>query len=736
MLKSSITLTLFMILCSRGIVIGQIKTVNREKYRIGITQTDKPITIDGILDEEPWKTADHTQKFQRVTPTDTGYAKAQTDVRLTYDKSNLYVGVICWDPTPGKRPVESLRRDYLFTKNDNFMLFLNTYNDQTNGFAFGLSAAGAQTEGLQYDGTKVNYSWDIKWRSKVKSYDDRWVCEISIPFRSIRYLGGDKEWGINFGRLDLKDNEKSAWAPMPRQFPHCSLPFVGSLVWDKPTEKAGLRISLIPYVTGKATKNYEAAGNTRYKYRYNAGFDAKMILSTALNLDLTVNPDYSQVEVDRQQTNLDRYELFFPEKRQFFLENSDLFANLGSETVRPFFSRRIGLARDSTGNLIENRIIGGARLSGNIGNRWRIGVMDMQTAEKNEIQAANYMVAVLQRQVFSRSSISAFIINKQLTGSTDNEINGGPDYNRIAGIEYNLSSPDNRWNGKAYYHQNIHGNPSFKDAAMATTLTFSSQYMTASLGQALTGSGYNAETGYVRRNGYYELFPSFMYKFFPESKRIISHGPSVKLDTYLDPYNSFSMTDRGTQFSYNFEFQNKSTVSADFAENFVKLLEPFDPTNTGGEELQTGKRFSWQEFGATFVSDPRKLLNFTLASRYGGYYNGTRLLLNGELNFRVQPYGSLAMVTTYNNINLPEPYSSAKLLLIGPRFDFTFTDKIFFTSFIQYNSQIDNLNLNMRFQWRFAPVSDLFIVYTENSSYPDYTIKNRGLVIKLSYWFN
>jgi hypothetical protein len=736
MLKSSITLTLFMILCGRGMVIGQIKTVNREKYRINITQTDKPITIDGILDEDAWKTADRTQKFQRVTPTDTGYAKAQTDVRLTYDKSNLYVGVICWDPTPGKRPVESLRRDYTFTKNDNFMLFLNTYNDQTNGFAFGLSAAGAQTEGLQYDGTKVNYSWDIKWRSKVKSYDDRWVCEISIPFRSIRYLGGDKEWGINFGRLDLKNNEKSAWAPMPRQFPHCSLPFVGTLVWDKPTDKAGLRISLIPYITGKATKDYEEDQNAGYKFKYNAGFDAKMILSTALNLDLTVNPDYSQVEVDKQQTNLDRYELFFPEKRQFFLENSDLFANLGSETVRPFFSRRIGLARDSAGKLIENRIIGGARLSGNVGNRWRIGVMDMQTAEKDEIKAANYMVAVLQRQVFSRSSISAFFINKQLTGSKDNEAVEGTDYNRIAGMEYNLSSPDNRWNGKAYYHQKIQGNPSLKDAALAASLTYSSQYMTASIGQALTGSGYSAEAGYIRRSGYYELFPSFMYKFFPESSTIVSHGPSFKLDTYLDPYDSFSMTDRETQLAYNIELQNKSSISADFTENFVRLLQPFDPTNTGGQELQTGERFNWQDFGATFTSDPRKMLNFTLTSRYGGYYNGNRLLLNGELNFRVQPYGSLAMVTTYNNIILPEPYKSADLLLIGPRFDFTFTDKIFFTSFIQYNSQIDNLNLNLRFQWRFAPVSDLFIVYTENSSYPNYSIKNRGLVIKLSYWFN
>jgi hypothetical protein len=271
---------------------------------------------------------------------------------------------------------------------------------------------------------------------------------------------------------------------------------------------------------------------------------------------------------------------------------------------------------------------------------------------------------------------------------------------------------------------------------MAANLTYSSQYLTASLNQALTGSGYNSETGYVRRKGYYQLNAEIAYKFFPENSRIISHGPSVELDAYMDPYASFALTDRETQVSYRVETLKKNTFSVDFRESFVKLLEPYDPTNTEGLMLDAGEDFNWNEFGVTYGSDPRKLLNVTLTGRYGSYYNGKRLMLNGDINYRVQPYGSLALSTTYNDIELPSPYNSAKLLLIGPRFDFTFTDKIFFTSFIQYNNQIDNLNVNMRFQWRFAPVSDLFIVYTENSFYPNYNIKNRGLAVKLSYWFN
>ncbi len=723
MQRYSLILILGLSACWSSLLSGQSTGVNREKYRISIKQTSEKMNIDGVLDEESWKRAERTGKFQRVTPTDTGYAIAQTEVMLTYDELNFYVGIICWDLTPGKRPVESLRRDYNFSRNDNFMLFLDTYNDQTNGFAFGISAAGAQTEGLQYDATKVLYSWDIKWTSAVQSFDDRWVAEFSIPFRSIRYLEGDVEWGINFGRLDLKNNEKSAWAPMPRQFNHCSLPYTGTLIWDKPMGKAGLRLSLIPYITGKATRDYEADNKT--KFSGNAGLDAKMILSSSLNLDLTINPDYSQVEVDKQQTNLDRFELFFPEKRQFFLENSDLFANLGSETVRPFFSRRIGL---------DNPVRAGVRLSGQLGNDLRISVMDIQTGEKDIIHAANYLVAALQRSVFSRSNISAFLINKQVMDVKSDTSFSGNRFNRVAGLEYNLASPDNRWTGKAFYHQSFQDGLSIKDAAMAANITFSSQFFTATLNQSLVGAGYIAETGYVRRRGYYELNPVFQYKFFPKSDVIISHGPGVKMDMFLNP--SLSLTDREIQILYSAEWSNKSNTSIDVKETYIKLQAPYDPTNTGGLRFDAGEDFHWKEIGASYSSDPRKQFNVSLTSRYGGYYTGSRLALNGELNYRFQPYGSISLVTAYNDISLPSPYKSAELLLIGPRLDFTFTDKLFFTSFIQYNNQVDNLNLNLRFQWRFAPVSDLFIVYTENSFPADYSIKNRGIVIKLSYWFN
>jgi len=306
MSRPTLLLCTVILLLVNTVLFGQSKGVNREKYHINTSQTNNIINVDGILDEPVWKTADKATHFQRVQPTDTGFASSQTDVRVTYNETTLYVGIVCYDSTPGKRPVESLRRDFLFNKNDNFIVFIDTYNDQTNGFAFGVSAAGAQWDGVQANGGVVNLDWDIKWRSAVKNYKDRWVAEFAIPFRSIRYNGGEKEWGINFSRLDLKTNEKSSWAPMPRQFATATLAFAGSLIWDKPLPSSGTRFSLIPYVLAQTTQN-KLAGEG-FKPKANAGIDAKVILSTSMNLDLTVNPDYSQVEVDRQVTNLDRFD--------------------------------------------------------------------------------------------------------------------------------------------------------------------------------------------------------------------------------------------------------------------------------------------------------------------------------------------------------------------------------------------------------------------------------------------
>ncbi len=704
-------------------VSGQKQGVNRSDYRIDINETGESITIDGLLDENVWSLTKKVSQFHMVLPIDTGYTRAQTEVMVCYDKKNLYFGIICHDPLPGKRPVESLRRDWNFGGNDNFILFIDTYNDYTNGFAFGVSAAGAQWDGIQGEGGFVILDWDIKWYSEVQSYHDRWVAEFSIPFRSIRYREGETEWGINYSRLDLKTSEKSSWAPVPRQFPTANLAFTGTLAWDKPLPKSGTRFSFIPYALAEATQDKEAGENV--KMDAEAGFDAKVILSSSLNLDLTVNPDYSQVEVDEQRTNLDRFELFFPEKRQFFLENSDIFASLGASDIRPFFSRRIGLT---------NPVIAGARLSGKLSEKWRTGMMVMQTGIKDTLSADNFAVAAFQRQLFSRSNITGFLVNKQVVATPGDSVTNTSRYNRVLGAEYNLASADNRWVGKFFFHKSFYEGSSGNSGVFSGSIKYSTEIFMVSLDQNYVGEDYLAEVGYVRRRGIFQTKSSAAYKFFPSSSKLANHGPLIDMELFTDA--GFSITDLEIQLGYQVSWLNRSRLSVDLERGYVKLLEPFDPTNSGGLELPAGSEFDWLELAIQYGSDSRSLFTYELNTRYGGFYNGTRLSLAAEAAYRVQPFGSLAVAGSFNRVKLPAPYNSADLILIGPKLDITFTKKLFLTTFVQYNNQIDNINTNIRFQWRFAPVSDLYIVYTDNTWPENLTSKNRGLVLKVSYWFN
>lgn len=693
-----------------------------------IRRAGSPVKIDGII-EPAWQAADTATDFFMILPMDTSYANVRTDVQMTYDEKNLYLLVVNYNGAAGPYMVESLRRDFAFLKNDNFLLFMDPFDDQTNGFSFGANAAGAQWDGLMYDGGKVDLSWDNKWTSVVKNYPDKWVFEAAIPFKSIRYKKGIGRWGINFGRNDLKTTEKSSWAPVPRQFPSASLAYTGVLVWDTPPPDPGPNISIIPYLLGGINKDY--ASNTPSHYRKTAGVDAKIAVTSSLNLDLTVNPDFSQVDVDKQVTNLDRFELFYPERRQFFLENGDQFTNFGYATIRPFFSRRIGLG---------SNIDFGARLSGKLNRNWRLGLMNMQTAKEEALglPAQNFTVAALQRRVFARSNVGFIFINKESLNYNPESVQDKPvysRYNRNLGLEYNLASSNNFWTGKALLLKSASPGKIGHDWAHAANLQYTSRTWNISWQHEYVGHNYNAEVGYVPRQGYIKLVPQVTRLFFPRSGAVLSHGPQITATNFFD--EDMRRTDNELLFSYGIVFRKRNTLSAWTSNNYIKLLTPFDPTNTGKDSLPTGTKHNWNTIGVDYVSKPQSLFTWSFSGRYGGYYaDGTRLTMGSELGYRFQPYVSIALSTTYNDIRLPQPWGRNAFWLVGPRLDVTMTNTLFFTGFMQYNEQLKNMNLNTRFQWRYRPASDLFIVYTDNYLPEPFYVKNRALVIKLVYWLN
>ncbi|WP_020602973.1 carbohydrate binding family 9 domain-containing protein [Spirosoma spitsbergense] len=737
------------LLLSHSSLLAQKKN---ESYQLHISRATSPVVLDGSVDEPAWQAAEVASDFWMVLPMDTSRAKVRTDVRMTYDEHNVYLSAVCFlGDVPGPYIVESLRRDWSFSKNDNFIFFMDTFDDQTNGFTFGTNAAGAQWDGLLYEGGKANLSWDNKWTSVVKNYSDRYVLEMAIPFKTIRYKKGISRWGINFSRLDLKTTEKSSWTPIQRQFPTASLALTGVLIWDQPPPQPGPNISLIPYALSGLTRDYQ--NNIDTKGRFNAGLDAKVAVTSSLNLDLTVNPDFSQVDVDQQVTNLDRYELFFPEKRQFFLENGDQFTNFGYATIRPFFSRRIGLGG------VPIRF--GARLSGKLNKDWRIGIMDMQTGGVSEtgLPAQNFAVMALQRRVFARSNIGIMFVNKESMGyeSVSNKTLYSH-YNRNLGVEYNLASANNLWTGKAMYVQSFSPtqplNPgqeassatgSGASAVYAANLQYFSRKWLISGQIESVGENYTAEAGYVPRRGYERVLGTLGYTFLPTGSGILSHGPTLNSTYFFDPAGRQS--DNESLLNYTVTFRSKSVLQAWVATDYVRLLQPFDPTNTGRETLATGVENNWTAWGTEFDSKPQSLFTYGFSSRYGGYYaNGTRLNLTADLGYRFQPYVSLAASASYNDIRLPQPWGHTTFWLVGPRFDLTVTNTLYLTTFVQYNEQQKNMNVNARVQWRYKPASDFFLVYTDNylpnsaqigQDVPGFfSVKNRALVLKWTYWWN
>lgn len=697
-----------------------------EDYVLKIGKTSEKIILDGELNESIWEIADVAENFFMILPQDDRKATQFSEVRMAYDDKNIYLAVIFFNNTiKGDYVVESYKRDFSFGKNDNFLVAIDPFNNMTTGFAFGLNAYGAQWDGTMYDGRSVDLNWDTKWYSEVAFDEKKWTAEIAIPFKSIRYNYNLEQWGISFSRLDLKASEKSGWTPVPRQFPSITMAYSGVLEWDNPPPTQGSNISFIPYLSGEMDSPQKGTTNQEI----NAGADVKFNLTSSLNLDITLNPDFSQAEVDQQVTNLDRFELFFPERRQFFLENADLFANFGYENIRPFFSRRIGL---------NNPIVGGIRLSGNIDEKWRVGLLDIQTqAEKEKgLPAENFGVFSLQRKVLDRSSIGMIFVNKQSLGKLEDTKTTAGEYNRNLGLEYNYFSTDNLWNGKLMYLKSFSPNLSDDDAIFAGNLTYNDNNFLGSVQAEYVGENYNAEVGYVPRTHYYKFDTTLRYLFFPsQDSKVLSHGPLVGSIQYFN-FDGLGI-DRGTQLGYELNFKNRSEMVFTFENQFIVLQNPFDPIRTGIRSLEALTEHRWSSVNLEYNSKPQSLFTYALKSSYGGYFqDGKRWLFFSEMGYRFQPYIELNTLVSYNHIELEEPWGSNGFWLLGVKSNFTFTRNIFFSNLYQYNEQQKLWNFNSRFQWRYKPASDIFLVFNSSDTRMLTPNRNWNLTLKINYWIN
>ena len=722
------------------IIWGQQTTETRQTYRYQIRETVNQVLIDGNSEDKTWSEIEAIKGLSNHWPADTGMADAVTQVKVTYDQNFLYLLAICYDE--GNRIIQSLRRDAdeAHWDSDNFTLVLDPMNNKQNGFMFGVNAGGAQIEAqLNIDGVRTNYdqNWDNKWYSAVEKHGDHWVVEMAIPFKTLRYNTNNLAWGINFIRGDMQRNAYSTWTQFPLNYGGIDLNYMGTLQWPQNPPKVNGKVVLIPYIAGGTNRDFEEEQQQSYEQDFDAGIDAKIAVTGALNLDITLNPDFSNVDVDQQVTNLSRFNVSFPERRNFFLENGDIFSNFGGWEIQPFFSRTIGL---NDGEQIP--ITYGARLTGNLSKNTRIGVMNVQTREFEEFHSQNYAVAAIHQKVLERSVIKSIFINRQATspGATTGE------YARNGGVEFSYVHPNGKLNNTFRLHgavtdekldDNLYygfdGNYNSRSLRMGWTLDFVGDNYITELGFNPRLDNYNAATEETSRIGYTRINPWMRYLFYPKNNnsRLNQHGLRTWHMIWL---NDGSLNERRNGFAYDFFFKNTSELRINGMNREVNLPVPTELIDTDTPLPVASYQFT--EYLISYTSDKRKTINTNVRLRFGNFFNGTRKGVLTSVNFRVQPWGVFKVNYEMNKVKLAEGYGQATLHLLRANAEISFSNKMFWTTAVQYNSQSENYNVFSRFQWRFKPMSDFFLVYTDNYTTDGLNIKNRQIVFKLTYWLN
>ncbi len=702
-----------------------------------VDYVNTPISVDGILDEPAWDKAEPATDFWQYFPSDTVHAKNQTEIKMLYNESYLYVGIKVF--IQGQDfVIPSLRRDFRAGGSDNITLMFDTFNDGANAFLFGVNPAGVRREALvSGGGTSLRgftTSWDVKWTAQTKVYDDFYISEWSIPMSSFKFTEGTKKWRFNSYQFDTQGNERNTWIRIPRNQFIFNLSFMGDMIFEKPLNNPKNPLSLIPYVTGILGNDFE---NDKELNKLKAGADAKIGIGNSLNLDLTFNPDFSQVEADNLVTNLTRFEVNLPERRQFFIENSDLFGDFGNpEEANPFFSRRIGIARDSTGTNRQIEILAGARLSGKLNNDFRVGILNVQT-RKNElydIEANNNTVIALQHRIFDRSNISAIVVNRQNT--SDEGFNSSEEeYNRVIGLDYNLRTLTNKWTGNAYLHKSFTPGLENDDFSTGLRLDYNAFQWRIRGSGFYVGENFNSDLGFIPRKGILRIDPQIERLIFPLNEKIVQHNISITPLMIWKPDLDYKLTDYNFIGSWNMEYTNTSSISARIFNRYTYLFSEFDPSGIGEQPLPELTDYHYTSGEINFQSDTRKKFFYEFESNYGEFYNGTKFTQEAKFNLRLQPNYLMSLEARYDKVELPEPFSDNDIWLIGSKFDITFSKSLFWATLIQYSTIENNFGINSRLQWRFAPLSDIFLVYNDNYFTTDsISPRFRSINLKVNYW--
>ena len=706
-----------------------------------VRSTKLPIMDGNVIDDEAWSSINPIISFTQKSPDEGQVATEKTAVRIMYSDQMFYVSVICYDSNPEEIVISDTRRDAPLNNTDSFMFILDTFHDQQNGFVFGTNAGGIEYdaqvsgggEGMSISSTRqsvgvganFNINWDAAWDVKTEIGEYGWSAEFAIPFKTLRFSSAkDQSWGANFQRTIARKNEHVFWSPIPRQFSLNRLALEGTLTGiNVPADR---NIKLMPYVLGN---NNKVINETSYsESEGDFGLDAKVGVTSSLTMDITYNTDFAQVEADEQQVNLDRFSLFFPEKRAFFLENAGLFS-AGENTyygpdIEMFFSRRIGIVSGS-----RVPILGGGRLTGDLGG-FKLGILNMRTGSvKNVSDGDDYGVFRLKKELPNRTYFGGMVTRKKGLGdagyinqsySVDGALGIGDAIQLIGFAAKTDPAPGIKGNNDSY---------AYVLEANRNTQSFTNQIRYSEVGK-----NFNPEMGFVKRLGYRKVLFRILNRTRPKDFfGILELRPHITYWGYWKLEDGFQETGF-LHIDNHWEFRNGFRI--DTGINFTKegVVDSFQIVS--GEWVPPNT-YDNKELHIRTNTNLTKPFSIILVTKIGGFFNGDRKNFDTTLRYRFGDRFTSEVISKYNDVKLDDGGEFITHLMRG-RLTYALSANIYIQSLLQYNNQSDEWSMNWRFIWQQSAATGLYIVYNEAQDYDGIPItkSTKSFVLKYSYLFD
>ena len=703
-----------------------------------VKASSDPVMDGDVLNDPAWANVPEVTTFIQKTPDEGQSVSEKTAVKVMYTEKTFYVSVVCYDTNPGEIVISDTRRDSPLNNSDSFSFIIDTFKDFQTGYLFGTNPAGieydAQITGGGEGGSMMrrfsmgtgggfNVNWDAVWEVKSQKGDFGWSAEFAIPFKTLRYATNkDQSWGINFERVIARKKEEAHWSPISRQHTMNRLVSAGTLIhMNVPTSR---NIKILPYVLGQ--NNVNKSETTSKSSDGNFGLDAKLSIGSSMSLDLTYNTDFAQVEADEQQINLDRFSLFFPEKRAFFLENAGLFS-VGSgggffgPDIEMFFSRRIGVGPGGA----PVPILGGGRLTGTAGGM-KIGMLSMRTEAVKDITEANqYSVFRLKKELPNRTHIGAMYTALDHMG-TDGYVNNAYAFDAQIGIG-ELS--------KIVVFAGLTETPEMdKDNAYAYRMEIARDTKQISTNASYTevGASFNPEMGYLKRENYRKWSGRIFTRFRPENKfGLLEIRPHVNYDGYwkLDGFQESGRwhIDNHWEFRSGFEIHTGTNL---VKEGVIEVFEISDSV------FVSAGTYDDQEIQIMIMTNQAKPISFSSMNRIGGFFGGDRINMTPTVRLRYKDRFTSEFSFNFNKVNLPGGNFTTNLL--RARLTYSFTPKMYIQSLLQYNNQSDQWSMNWRFIWQRSAGTGLYLVYNQVQDYDGIPIEKstKSFVVKYSYLFD